>query len=119
MGYPAVDALISMYLIALGDFADREGFMKVPNDANGGKDKVVAWIMFMVACFLILIIFMNMLIAVMSLPFGEVQDNKDKHLNKFKVMMILDFKDRVDIQKQFLNHKYILVVSPEESTIED
>jgi len=33
--------------------------------------------------------------------------------------MILDFKDRVEIQKEFKNHKYILVVSLEESTIED
>jgi len=50
MGYKAVDALISMYLISLGDFADRGGFMKVP---DGSIDKTVAWVMFMLACFFI------------------------------------------------------------------
>ena len=33
--------------------------------------------------------------------------------------MILDFKANVDIKKRFENHKYILQVYPEESSIED
>ena len=69
MGYPAIDALISMYLISLGDFADRGGLEKVPDDSI---DKIVAWVMFLLACFFIQIIFMNMVIALMSHPFGEV-----------------------------------------------
>ena len=62
---------------------------------------------------------MNMLIAIMSEPFGDVQENKLKHLSQFKVGMILDFKDKIDVQKVFREYKYILIVSPEESLVQD
>ena len=75
--------------------------------------------MFTSACIIILLIMMNMLIAVMALPFGEIEHNKLKHLNKFKVEMILDFQDHVDVQKEFKESKYILTVCPEESTVQE
>ena len=74
--------------------------------------------MFISACILILLIMMNMLIAVMALPFGDIARNKQKYLNKFKVEMILDFQDHVDVQKEFKESKYILTVCPEESTVQ-
>ena len=40
-------------------------------------------------------------------------------MNKFKVEMILNFKDRVPLQKQFKNYKYILTVLPEASTVDE
>lgn len=53
----------------------------------------------------------------MSEPFGEVKDNKLKHLSQFKVGIILDFKDKIDVQKAFKEFKYILIITPEESTV--
>ena len=75
--------------------------------------------MFVTACVLILTIMMNMLIAVMALPFEDIAKDKQKHLNKFKVEMILDFQSHIDVQREFKESKYILTVCPEESTVQE
>lgn len=114
-GSKGADAIISIALLALGDFADRDNYEGVPNSI----DLWFAWAMFLLACFFIVLIFMNMLIAIMSEPFGDVQENKLKHLSQFKVGIILDFKDKIDVKHAFREFKYILIISPEESTVQD
>ena len=65
IGQSAVDAMLAMYLIALGEF-DLDGFSKGPNT-------IIVWVFFSLASFLILIVCMNMLIAIMTDTFNEVQ----------------------------------------------
>ena len=53
-----------MYLLALGEF-DMDGFKEGPN-------VYFAWFFFLLATFLVLVVFMNMLIAMMGETFGAV-----------------------------------------------
>jgi hypothetical protein len=54
-----------MYLLSLGEF-DMDGFKEGPH-------KVVAWVFFLMGTFLCLLVFMNMLIAIMGETFAMVQ----------------------------------------------
>ena len=58
VGYNAIDSWISIYLLAMGEF----NFLNY----KLGPDKYVAFIFFLMATFIIIIVFMNMLIAIMG-----------------------------------------------------
>jgi len=62
VGNKVFDAIIAVYLIALGEF-DLDGYKMGPNIH-------FVWLMFVACTFIILIVFMNMLIAIMGDTFG-------------------------------------------------
>lgn len=64
------NAFFSMYLTGLGEF-DSEGYGQGPN-------KIMAYCFFFLATFLILVVFMNMLIAIMGGTFSTVVDEKEQ-----------------------------------------
>ena len=43
---------------------------------SGGRDEYFVWVMFLLATFINLIVFMNMLIAIMSKTFNDVMENE-------------------------------------------
>ena len=59
-----------MYILAVGDY-DTENF-----DNKGDVNKVVLWVIWFAATFLLQVTFMNMLIAIMGNTFEEVWDKK-------------------------------------------
>lgn len=59
-----------MYLMALGEFYF-EGFRLGPNSG-------VAWIGFTVGTFIVLVVFMNLLIAIMGETFNVVKEKNDE-----------------------------------------
>ena len=61
MGVPFIDAFISMYMLSLGEFAT-DGY-------NEGYNKIGAWVMFILATIVVMLLFMNFIIAIMSEPF--------------------------------------------------
>jgi hypothetical protein len=67
IGVSFIDSIIAMYLVALGEF-DLDGLMQ-------GPDKYGAWIFFLLGSFLLLVVFMNMLIAIMGDTFSYVQSH--------------------------------------------
>lgn len=58
---PVFDAFISMWRTGLGEFDD--------NHYDKGFNSAMLWIFFLAATFIILVVFMNMLIAIMSNTF--------------------------------------------------
>lgn len=65
MGNQVIDVIISVYMLgALGDF-DSDAY-------KNGTDRYVAMIMFVMATFIVQVVFMNMLIAIMGETFGQV-----------------------------------------------
>ena len=68
MGDTLVDAYFSMYLLALGEF-EFEGFKHGPNRSD-------AWLFFLFATFSVLIVFMNIIIAIMGNTFSKVEARK-------------------------------------------
>lgn len=63
--HPVLDSVIAIWLIGLGEFDLDDSYGEGPN-------VVLVWLMFIFATLLILIIFMNMLIAIMSATFEDV-----------------------------------------------
>ena len=66
-----MDAIINMYLLSLGEFS----FTMFDNTPN----KHIAWIFFLLGSFLILLVFMNMLIAIMGSSFSNVYENQEEN----------------------------------------
>ena len=66
VGNNIVDSLIAMYLLGLGEF-DLDGLKEGPN-------VLLAWFFFLLGTFLLLVVFMNMLIAIMGETFAQVQE---------------------------------------------
>lgn len=66
-GIPFLDAFIRTYLVALGEYEI---------DQFTGFDSPLVWIYFLMATFIVQIIFMNLLIAIMGDTFDRVQDLK-------------------------------------------
>ena len=69
-GYDYVNALTHMYVLAVGDY-DTEGF------ANKGElNKILLWLIFFAATFMLQVTFMNMLIAIMGNTFDKVMEKR-------------------------------------------
>ena len=110
-GWPYFDALISMYLLSLGEFA-LDGY-------NEGYNRESAWIMFLLATVIIMLLFMNFVIAIMSEPFERVKEERVQYRYRHKLDLIVDNIELFDKQKfRIENKKYILVVKPEEELVD-
>jgi hypothetical protein len=55
---------------------------------------------------------MNMLIAVMSDTYANVQDGAEENKCKEKIILMSDHLWLVSLQEKFKNQKYILIVKP-------
>ena len=64
IGQPITDSVIQMWRIALGEFDD--------NGFGEGAYKPLIYTFFILCTFIVLVVFMNMLIAIMSNTFAEV-----------------------------------------------
>jgi hypothetical protein len=65
-GIAYIDAIISIYQIALGDF-HYDGFIKSEYD-------YLLWTLFPICTFLMVVVFMNMIIAIMGNTFEDVMN---------------------------------------------
>ena len=65
--YPFINSFMTTYFICIGMF-DVASF-------NKGVDGLYIWVMFLLATFVNLLVFMNMLIAIMTKTFDDVMDN--------------------------------------------
>lgn len=108
-GIPWIDAFVRSYLIGLGEFA--------MDNFNEGNDGWLIWIFFLLSTFVTQLVFMNLLIAIMGDTFDRVQEVKIQAAAKEKIAMITDFVWVLDLQEEFKDSKYVLVV--EQCSIQD
>ena len=105
MGIQLIDVMISMYLLgALGDF-DSTAYAQ-------GPDSTRAQIMFLLATFIICVVFMNMLIAIMGDTFGKVSEAQVESGIRERVVLISDHAWLLDLQKIFKGKRYVIRVRP-------
>jgi len=67
-GFGAIDAIISVYLLSNGAF----NYFSYGHDSEDSK---YLWLMFLLAIFINMIVFMNMLIAIMGDTFSSVMES--------------------------------------------
>ena len=70
--------------------------------------------MFLLATVILLLMFMNMVIAVMSEPFEDVKESKEAYQLQQQLDFIVDFQDLVDLKVDYIKEKYIMVIKPEQ-----
>mmetsp|Transcript_26943 Transcript_26943/g.19397 ORF Transcript_26943/g.19397 Transcript_26943/m.19397 type:complete len:303 (+) Transcript_26943:5575-6483(+) len=97
------DAMIHAYLTGLGDFN---------KDNYSLSDDVVVWIMFLLATFLVQLVFMNMLIAIMGESFGRITAIQEQSTLKEICGMIDDCHWLLEISDVFKSDRYILWLTP-------
>lgn len=89
-----IDVIISVYMMgALGDFDSARYRI--------GYDRYFAMMMFLLATFIICVVFMNMLIAIMGETFGQVQEVSHESGLREQVVLIADHAWLLDLKKIF------------------
>jgi hypothetical protein len=110
VGNNGIDVLISVYLMgAIGAF--NSGLFR----AGLEPDRHYAIIMFLLATFIIQVVFMNMLIAIMGDTFGQVSEASTESGIREQVVLISDHAWLLDLAKIFKGKKYIIRVRPSSS----
>ena len=99
------DVLVMVYLLgALGDFD--------PAIFTEGTDNIAAMSMFLLATFIIMVVFMNMLIAIMGDTFGQVLEKSVETGIREQIVLISDHCWLLNLKKIFKGKKYVLRVTP-------
>jgi hypothetical protein len=106
-----VNAILAMYLLALGDF-HYSGF-------SDGSDVEVTWIFFTLGTYLMLIVFLNVLIAIMSDTFARVSQLQEQSALQEQVSIMIDYLDLMDFKTEFKNMRYIIRVYPDADDDDD
>lgn len=93
------------FLGALGDFS--------AENYNQGYNATLSMFMFILATYVIQVIFMNMLICIMGDTFGKVQESSVSSSMMEQVNLIKDFEFLVDLDRIFDGKKFMFIVSPQ------
>ena len=91
--------------MSLGDF---DYFLFSNSDAP--VDKALVWIFFMMGSFLCVVVFMNMLIAIMGNTFANVDEKQLESSLYEQVQLMCDFLWLVNLKKTFHGQKFIFIV---------
>ena len=104
-GIAYVDSIIAIYQFALGDF-QYDGFIN--------SDYVyLLWILFPICTFLMIIVFLNMIIAIMGHTFEDVMANQYETALSENISLIYDHIWLLDLKDEFKDLKYIIRVIPD------
>ena len=102
-------AFLDSYRLALGDFGD----LIVRFEDN--KFKYTFWFLFLVGTIISLLIILNMVIAVMSSTFEQVQEENDAYVRREKLMLMQENWYRMPdfFKKRFREAKYLVLIQIE------
>jgi hypothetical protein len=104
-GIPFLDSMICIYQLALGDF-QYDGFIK-------SKYDFLLWGAFVLCTFLMIVVFMNMIIAIMGNTFGEVMEKRYETALNENISLIYDHIWLLDLKEEFKDLKYIIRIIPD------
>ena len=98
-----VDSLIEMYFIGLGEYNK--------GNYSRGKNSIIIWIGFIMATFIVCVVFMNLLISIMGNTLGDVQDIQQEAQYQEQAEMIYEYISLLNLEERFKCMKYIIYVS--------
>lgn len=87
------NALLNMYMMSLGTF--------FVSDFKYGPNSEMAWVFFILASFIIQVVFMNMLIAIMGETFSQVREKIEESQLSEQLGLIEDHIWLLDLNKEF------------------
>lgn len=94
-----------MYMLAIGEF-NYGGFVASPDDG-------ILWLSFILGTFIMMVVFMNMLIAIMGNTFNDVMEKQVENSLRENLHLIYDHLWLLDLPNEFKDMKYIIVVVPD------
>ena len=92
------------YLTGLGDFE---------KDAYSEEDPFIVWIFFLLATFIVQLVFMNLLIALMTDAYVNIMAIKEQSTMKELCAMMHDHIWMIEIAGTFEHSRYILSLTPD------
>ena len=99
-----LDAIIHAYLTGLGDFG---------KDNYAEHNGFVMWMFFLIATFIVQLVFMNLLIALMGDAYGEIMGIQEQSTMKELCCMMNDHIWMLEIKEIFQHSRYILSITPD------
>ena len=87
-----LNSLLSTYLIGLGEFSF-DGYEK----ATDGPARALCWLFFILATFVMLIVFMNLLIQIIGNKLDDIMMIQKQSIVKEQTDILLQFKSHTDI----------------------
>ena len=106
-----LNAVLNQYLLALGDF-DTDKF-------GGNTYYNLMWFIFMLGTFVIIITFLNMVLAIMGNTFETVSGNWNQASLIERTNIYNDFFDLITVDVNFSKNKYLYVVDSENAEDEE
>jgi hypothetical protein len=100
-----MNALLDMYLLGLGSF-EMDGY-------DAGPNVYTVYISFILGTFLIIVVFLNMLIAIMGNTFGEVAAIKEQNALLEQASLMRDHLWLLNLNQIFKNQRHIAVLTPD------
>lgn len=92
---------MQMYLYSLGEF---------DLDAAVARREKIGWLMFVLASFALNVIFMNMIIAIISETFENMQEKAEENSLYERVNLMKNMFWLLDLKEIYGNNKYIVYV---------
>ena len=103
-----VNVLMEMYFVSLGNF-------NIGSYSNGDNSGII-WFFFIIASFVIVVVFMNLLISIMGNTLGDVQAVQEQSQIQEQAEMIIEYFVLLDMKEVFLNQKYIIYISKDQNS---
>ena len=94
--------------MCLGEF-DVDGYSQGPN-------QYAAWCAFVLATFIVLVVFMNIIIAIMTESFNKVEQTKEELQLEEQLQLVKDYIWLLDLKETFQGKKYIIRLIPDISS---
>ena len=105
-----MNSVVYMYLLSNGEY-DFENFSARDNEGSEST-KIVLWLLFLGATFLLQIVFMNMLVALMTDVYTEINDKESQSTMREYINLLNDYRNFLDYFDLGLKANYIFVVTP-------
>lgn len=111
VGWWFLDTMIEQYLLALGEFGDF--------DKNfAGSQNRLCYTFFVLSTFFTCVTALNMIIAIMSATFDQVNDEKELHEFEMKVSLLSDYVSLIDKEKKVKAKKQAITFKKQAKTFE-
>lgn len=118
VGYTFVDAMLSQFLVTVGEFASTELINIQGSDNTDASLVGLAWFIFLITCLVSNVVILNMLIAIMSDKFDEVYSKREQAALRERLKILQEYSLAIfDDKKDEKNFLY--VAEPENKKLDE
>lgn len=110
-----LDSFMNVYLLAIGDYQGVNFGDHFDTGTQDG-DRLVYYIIFIVATILLQITLLNMLIALMAESFSHVYDNKQRYSLRQQTQLVQRYLAILNVDADLISKRFMYVIEPRDAT---